>query len=124
MNIAVGSAAKPGNPLGVAAAVCGIVGALTTSMLWLYQQRPHSPLLGRYGYEIAHGGPLRDDLVMLATLLGIVAVLAAILSSIGGPAKPSAVAAVLLGMLALTYPVMVWLDMVGTPLRLSLFPGT
>ena len=114
----------PGNPLRIAAAVCGIAGALIASMLWLYQQRPHSPLLGRYGYEVAHGGPLRDDRILVAALLGIVAVLSAILSSIGGTAKPSAMAGVLLGVFALTYPVMVWLDMIGTPSRVSLFPGT
>ena len=50
--------------------------------------------------------------------------LSAILSSIGGTAKPSAMAGVLLGVFALTYPVMVWLDMIGTPSRVSLFPGT
>lgn len=124
MHVAVGTRARPGNSLGVLAAICGVAGAVTTGVLWLYQQRPTSPLLGDYGYEVAHGGPLRDDLILLAALLGGVAILAALLSSIGGPTKPSAIAAVLLGAFALTFPVLVWLDLVSAPLRFSLFPGS
>jgi hypothetical protein len=123
MHVAVGTIARPTNSLGVVAVLSGLAGALLTGILWLYQQRPNSPLLGQYGYEIAHGGPLREDLVLLAGLLGAVAILAAILSSIGGATRPSAIAALLLGAFALTFPIMVWLDMVGTPLRMSLFPG-
>ena len=124
MNVAIGTFARPTNSLGVVAALSGASGALLTGTLWLYQQRPTSPLLGRYGYEIAHGGPLREDLMLLAGLLGAVAILAALLSSIGGATQPSAVAAVLLGAVALTFPVMAWLDMVGTPLHVWLFPGS
>jgi hypothetical protein len=123
MHVAVGTIARPTNSLGVVAVLSGLTGALLTGMLWLYQQRPNSPLLGQYGYEIAHGGPLRDDLALLAGLLGAVAILAAVLSSIRGSTRPSAIAALLLGAFALTFPIMVWLDMVGTPLRMTLFPG-
>jgi hypothetical protein len=80
MHVAVGTIARPTNSLGVVAVLSGLTGALLTGMLWLYQQRPNSPLLGQYGYEIAHGGPLRDDLALLAGLLGAVAILAAVLS--------------------------------------------
>jgi hypothetical protein len=124
MHVAVGTIARPTNSLGVVAALCGVAGALLTGILWLYQQRPNSPLLGQYGYEIAHGGPLREDLVLLAGLLGAVAIIAAMLSSIGGATRASAIAALLLGAVALTFPIMVWLDMVGTPLRVALFPGS
>ena len=123
MHVAVGTIARPTNSLGVVAVLSGVTGALVTGILWLYQQRPSSPLLGGYGYEIAHGGPLREDLVLLAGLLGVVAILASVLSSIGGATRPSAITALLLGAFALTFPIMVWLDMVGTPLRVSLFPG-
>ena len=124
MHVAIGTIPRPTNSLGVVAVVCGVAGALLTGILWLYQQRPNSPLLGQYGYEIAHGGPLREDVVFLVALLGAVAILASMLSSIGGPTRSSAIAALLLGAFALTFPVMVWLDMVGTPLRMSLFPGS
>ena len=124
MNVTVGTMSKPGNTLGVVAATCGLVGVVTTMVLWLYQQRPESSLLGQYGHEIAHGGPLREDLILLAGFLGGVAVVAAILSSIGGLTKPSAITALLLGAFALTYPVLTWLDVIGTPLRVALFPGS
>jgi len=85
---------------------------------------PSSPLLGGFGYEIAHGGPLREDLILLAGLLGAVAVLSAILSSIGGATKLSAVAALLLGAFALTLPVLAYFDVVQAPIRVWLFPGS
>jgi hypothetical protein len=124
MHVAVGRAARPQNTLGVVAVVCGVVGASITGLLWLYQLRPTSPLLGDYGYEIAYGGQLREDLILLAGLLGAVAVAAAVLSSVGGRAKPSAMAAMLLGAIALTLPVMTWLDLTSPPLRIALFPGS
>lgn len=121
MNVAVATTARPSNPLGMLAPVCGVAGAVITGVLWLYQRRPASPLLGDYGYEIAYGGQLREDLILLAGLLGVVAIGAAILSSLGGPAKTSAIAAIVLGALALTFPVLTWLDEVQAPLPPGLF---
>ena len=106
------------------AGLCGLAGAMITGLLWLHQQRPDSPLLGLYGEEIAYGGPLREDLVLLAAILGVIAILAALLSSIGGATKPSAVAAVLLGAFALTFPVLSWLGSIDAPVRTVLFPGS
>ena len=91
--------------------MCGVAGTVTTAVLWLYQRRPHSLVLGRYGHEIANGGPLREDLI----LFGTVAIVGAILSSMGGTADASAIASMCLGAVALTYPVMSWLDLVSAP---------
>jgi len=124
MNVAVATTSHRGNLLGTVAFLCGVAGAVTTAVLWLYQRSPHSPVLVRYRYEIANGGPLREDLILLAVLFGAVAIVGAILSSMGGPAKASTLASVCLGAFALTYPVMAWLDLVSTPLRVPLFPGT
>lgn len=121
---AVATTSHRGNLLDVVAFLCGVGGAVTTAVLWLYQSRPHSPVLGRYGLEIANGDPLRDDLMLLAVLFGTIAVVGAILSSMGGPAKASALAAMCLGAFALTYPVMTWLDLVSAPLGVPVFPGT
>lgn len=124
MNVAVATTSPRGNLLGTVAFLCGVAGTVTTAVLWLYQRRPHSPVLGRYGFEIANGGPLREDLILLAVLFGSVAIVGAILSSMGGPAKASTMASVCLGAFALTYPVMAWLDLVSAPLLVPLFPGT
>ena len=121
MNVAVGTVTRPSNPLGALAPICGLVGALVTFGLWLVQLRPGSTLLGKYGEEIAAGGQPREDLILLASLLGVVAIASAILSSLGGPTKTSAVVGILLGAVALTYPVMAWLDAIQAPVHVSRF---
>jgi hypothetical protein len=124
MHIEIAAVPKPANGLGVLAALCGVAGAVVTGVLWLYQQRPASPLMGQYGYEIAYGGPLREDLTILAALLGSVAIVAALLSSIGGRTRASAIAAVLLGAVALTFPLAAWFELIGAPLARTVFPAT
>lgn len=124
MNIAAGTIERPTNGLGIVAVLCGVAGAAITAVLWFYQRRPFSPWLGEYGFEIAHGGQMRDDLVMLAGLLAVVAVLGAVLSWIGGSANPSSVFALLCGAFALTYPLFAWLDVLQAPLQRPLFLGS
>lgn len=119
MRVVPTSSVRPRNSLGTLAVLCAIAGTLSTGILY---QRPDSPLLGRYGFEIGYGGPLREDLILLSALLGAVAILTALLSSIGGRTKPSAAGSVLLGAVALTFPVLVWLEVIGTPTRVPLFP--
>jgi hypothetical protein len=58
---------------------------------------------------------LHEDLIVLAALCGTVAIVGAVLSSFGGPARSSTVAAILLGATALTYPVLAWQGVVGMP---------
>jgi len=116
MNVAVVSAPPRGSLLGTVAFLCGWPG-LSRRPCSGSMRRPHSPVLGRYGCEIANGGPLREDLILLAVLFGAVAIVGAILSSMGGRAKASTMASVCLGAFALTYPVMAWLDLVSAPLR-------
>jgi hypothetical protein len=124
MNVAVGATERPHNSLGITAIACGLAGSVVTALFWLYQQRPFSSVLGDYAYELTHGGPMRENLVLLAGLLGAVAILAAALSWIGGTANASSVVAVLLGAFAITYPVMAWLEVVGIPLQRQLFVGS
>jgi hypothetical protein len=124
MNIAAGTIERPSNGLGIVAVVCGVAGAAVTAILWFCQRRPFSPWLGEYGFEIAHGGQLRDDLIMLAGLLAVVAMLGAVLSWIGGSATSSSVFALLCGVFALTYPAFAWLDVLQAPLQRQLFLGS
>jgi hypothetical protein len=108
--------------LGVVIAVTGLLGSLCSLVLWLYQMRSASPLLGSWGWEIAHGGPLRIDLIQLALVLGIVAVVGALLSAAGSRRVPASFPiGLLLGALALSYPVLAMLGVVEVPVRAVLF---
>lgn len=110
------------NFLGVITAVTGVAGAACSLALWLYQSQPSNSLLGSYGWEMAHGGPLRTDLIQLALVLGVVAITAGLLSSLGSREAPRSVPiGLVLGILALSYPVMAMLHAVSAPAPTALF---
>jgi hypothetical protein len=107
MAVAYGVRRSTGNPLGVVSALAGAVGALSAMVLWLYQMRPDSPLFGSNAFEMGHGGPLRDTFLQVAAGLGFVALLAALLSCIGARTmKASGMTGIVLGAIALSYPVL------------------
>ncbi len=118
MEAAYGVRRSTGNPLGVTAAVAGVAGSLCGSILWLYQLNSTNSLLGPYAYEMGHGGPLRTTMFQLALGLGAVALLAALLACIGSARVGIAAGTgIVLGIVAISYPVMVLLgvvDPVGT----------
>jgi hypothetical protein len=70
---------------------------------------------------MATGGRLSSQLVLLAAVLGVMAVVSGILSSLGGRAGGAVIVALVLGVVALSYPVLSWLNVVTGPLRPSLF---
>jgi len=123
MNVAIGTTHRPSDPLGVVAALCGVAGVATTVVLWLSQIRPDSRFLGGYVPAVATGVDLREDLIVLAALLGVTAIIGAFVSSLGGPAKTTAVVALLLGAVALIYPVLAWQGIVGAPVAPTSFTG-
>jgi hypothetical protein len=113
---------RPTDLMGVVTAVAGLAGSLCSLVLWLYQMRSASPLLGSYAWEITHGGPLRTDLIQLALVLGIVAVVGALLSGVGSRHVPATFPiGLVLGALALSYPVLAMLGVVDVPIRVVLF---
>lgn len=108
--------------LAVVTAVTGAAGAVCSLVLWLYQSQPSNGLLGSFAWEVAHGGPLRTNLIQLALVLGIVALTAGLLSSLGSRQAPLSVPiGLVLGLVALSYPVMAMLHIVGTPVQVVLF---
>jgi hypothetical protein len=115
------SSGRTSNPLGMIAMVAGAAGTVCGSVLWVYQLNPDTTILGRYSAQLATGGQLSDEMKALAAVLGAMAVIGAILSSFGGKAKGPAVIGLVLGVIALTYPVLSWLNIVIRPLRPSLF---
>ena len=102
-------------------ALVGIGGAACSALLWIYQANPDSTVMGSYSAQMTNGGRLGSQLVLLAAVLGLMAVIAGILSSLGGRAGASVIVALVLGLVALSYPVLSWLNVVTGPLRPTLF---
>jgi hypothetical protein len=112
-----GSSGKRSNPIGVISIVTGFAGALMTAVLWIYQIQPSSRIMGGYSAELAAGGQLSSQLTALAAVLGLMAVLASMASSTGGEGGGGYFIGLVLGLFALSYPVLTWLNIVSGPLK-------
>ena len=97
------------------AVVSTVAGAFLGLFLWLFHLRPTSALLGDYAYELAHDGGFREQ--------GAVGIVAALFAVVGGRPKPSTVVFLLLGAIALSYPVLALTGALGAPVAPPLFPG-
>jgi len=97
------------------AAFAGGVGAVASVILWMYHWKPQSPFMGSYAFEMVHGGPMRDDLISLALGCGIAAIAAAVLGTFGSRrVRATLPVGLLLGAIALSYPVCALLHLVHT----------
>lgn len=101
-----GSSGKTSNPLGVVGAVVGAIGAGFSILLWLYQFNPDSTILGAYSAQMVHGGQLAGQLGTLAIVFGGLAVVLGIIGGLGGRGAGSTVLSIILGIVALSYPVL------------------
>lgn len=110
-----GTTRDQADPLGVVAFTCGVVGVVLCAGLWLIQLEPTLVGAGGLGYELLHGGQLRDQVVWLSGTLGAVAVGAGLLSTLGGRPRGLTGLSILLGLFALTYPAMSLLGIVAPP---------
>ena len=116
MSKVFGSSGKRSNPAGVVGILAGVAGAAASAVLWIYRLHPESTLLGSYSSDLATGGTLSRQLVILAAVLGVMAILASIAASTGGSGGAYFIGLVL-GLAALSYPVLTWLNIVSSPLR-------
>jgi len=117
-----GSSGKTSNPAGTVGVLVGVIGAAFSVILWFYHFNPSSTLLGSYSQELASGGQLADQLRLLALVLGAIAVVLGIVAGLGGRGGGStAVFAILMGVVALSYPVLTAVNMISryapNPLR-------
>jgi hypothetical protein len=101
-----GSSGRTSNPLGVVGAVVGAIGAGFSILLWLYHFNPDSTILGSYSAQMIHGGQLADQLGTLAIVFGAIAVVLGIIGGLGGRGAGSTVLSIILGIVALSYPVL------------------
>lgn len=111
------SSGKRSNPLGVVAVVSGLAAALASAVLWIYRVEPTSRILGQYSAEVAAGGQLAEQLAALAAVLGLMAILGAIMTSSSGDAGGGYFIGLVLGLFGLSYPVLSWLNVISGPLR-------
>jgi hypothetical protein len=103
--------------LGVVSVVAGIASALASAVLWIYRVEPGSRVLGQYSAEVAAGGQLAEQLIALAAVLGLMAVLASIMTSSSGEGGGSYFMGLVFGLAGLSYPLLTWLDIISGPLR-------
>lgn len=109
-----GSSGRTSNPLANMGLALALLGAAFSAVLWLYHFQPDSTLLGSYSEQIAGHGQLHDNLNVLAAFFGLFGVLAGIFSSFGGLSRGAAPGiSVVLGVAALSYPVLNYLNIVS-----------
>jgi hypothetical protein len=112
-----GSSGRHSNPMGVVSIVTGLAGALASAILWIYRIQPDSRILGKYASEVAHGGPLAEQLAALAAVLGLMAILSSIMTSSSGEGGGGYFIGLILGLVALSYPLLTWLNIISGPLK-------
>jgi hypothetical protein len=111
------SSGRHSNPLGVIAIITGLAGALGSGVLWVYRLNPDSTILGKYSAEISLGGALADQIALLAAILGVMAIIGSIMSTTGGEGAGGYFIGLVLGLVALSYPVLTWLNVVGRAIQ-------
>jgi len=116
-----GSSGKTANPAGTVGMLVGVIGAVFSAILWLYHFNPDSTLLGKYSQQLAAGGTMVDQLGLLAFWFGAIAVVLGIVAGLGGRGGASGILSILLGIGAMSYPVLTALnvvkDYVPNPIR-------
>jgi hypothetical protein len=101
-----GSSGKTPNPLGTVGAIVGAIGAGFSVILWIYHFSPDSTLLGSYSGQMGPGGTLPGQLGTLALLFGAIAIVLGIVGGLGGRGGVSTILSILLGILAVSYPIL------------------
>ena len=106
------SSGRVANPFGTIGVMTGVIGAAFSVILWIHHYSPDTTILGAYSRQLAGGGQFADQLGVLAAVFGIIAVICGIIGGFGGKGGATTVASLLLGVLALSYPVLNALNLV------------
>jgi hypothetical protein len=117
MGIYESSGRSYSDPLSAVALITGLAGAVLSGALWLVRFQPQTQLLGSYGAQLAEGGPFAGQVAILAAVFGAMALLLGILSSAGGRGRFTTSLSIVLGLVAISYPVLTALNVVTSPLR-------
>jgi len=106
-----GSSGRSANPLGGIGVLTGGIGAAFSVILWIHHFNPDTTMLGQYSSQIVYGA-LGDQLLLLAGVFGLMGVIAGIAGGLGGNGSSTTVAALLLGIVGLSYPALSYLNLV------------
>jgi hypothetical protein len=112
-----GSSGRRSNPIGVISIFTGLIGALASGVLWVYRLNPDSTILGKYAAQLGPGGALTGQIAMLAAILGVMAIIGSVVSSTGGEGAGGYFIGLVLGLVALSYPVLSWLNVISGSVR-------
>ena len=104
-----GSSGKTTNPLGGLGVFIGLLSAVCSAVLWVHYFDPATTMFGEVSIRIATGD-LASQLTILAATFGLMAVLGGIAGGLGGRGSGTTVAALMLGIVGLSYPVLHWLQ--------------
>ena len=110
------SSGRTRNPLGAISVVVGMVGACASVILWAYQYDPGGALVRSVAAKLGPGLVLGDTLVLFAAVFGTIAVVSAVALSVSGSTRATSVVAIVLGVIALSYPVLQWFKVFTRPL--------
>jgi hypothetical protein len=97
--------------MGTIGVIVGLIGAAFSAVLWIHHFNPTTTMLGEYSSQIVYGA-LGDQLQLLAGVFGLMGVIAGISGGLGGNGSSSTVAALLLGIVGLSYPALSYLNMI------------
>jgi hypothetical protein len=114
-----GGSRRRANLVGIVSLFAGAAGAALAAVLWIHRLDPDSRILGRLSVELTAGGVLSDQLAGLTAVLGLVAVITSLMSSIGGEGGGRYLVGLVLGLAALTFPVANGLNVFTGPLTPS-----
>jgi hypothetical protein len=107
------SSGRVSNPLANMGVIVGLVGATLSVILWIHHYQPDMQIIGHYTDDL--NGDLGDQANTLAAVLGAMAVISAIGASLGAGSDRRGgptVMALILGIVALSYPVLIALNVV------------
>jgi hypothetical protein len=110
------------NPLGTVSVFLGILGAVASVILWAYQYDPDGVLVRSFASRLGPGLGSGDGLMVFATVFGALAVISAVAVSVGGSTRASSVVAIMLGVIALSYPLLSWFKVFTRPLLRNTLP--
>ena len=108
-----GSSGRTANPLGQIGVIVGILGAAASVVLWIHYFSPDTTIFGSFSDQV-RAGQMADQLRVLAMLLGTMALVAGIAGGLGGNGSATTVTAMLLGIAALSYPVLSYLNIMSS----------
>ena len=113
-----GSSGSKANPMTFVAVLVGLAGAACSAILWLHRISPDSNFIGSVTSRLTSSAVLGDRLEVVALAAGIIAIFIGLLSAVGGSkGGTGVVVAVVLGLGALSYPVLVSLNLIGNTIN-------